>query len=163
MPRESASVRMPARKSENDGRGAGDARLERTTRNVLDRFVGALRSQDKGALLQLLSADVTWTSDGGGKAKAAKKVIHGAEHVALFALAGSDPYAVVFAWMGTFSSLGILILLGLGKLWSLPTDTAPAHLPGLDRAPDWWLFLTAFASGCAALMARKKEKEAKQR
>jgi amino acid transporter len=30
--------------------------------------------------------------------------------VALFALAGSDPYAVVFAWMGTFSSLGILIL-----------------------------------------------------
>jgi len=30
--------------------------------------------------------------------------------VALFALAGADPYAVVFAWMGTFSSLGILIL-----------------------------------------------------
>jgi len=30
--------------------------------------------------------------------------------VGLFALAGADPYAVVFAWMGTFSSLGILIL-----------------------------------------------------
>jgi amino acid transporter len=30
--------------------------------------------------------------------------------VGLFALAGADPYAVVFAWMGTFSSLGILML-----------------------------------------------------
>jgi amino acid transporter len=30
--------------------------------------------------------------------------------IALFALGGADPYAVVFAWMGTFSSLGILIL-----------------------------------------------------
>jgi amino acid transporter len=30
--------------------------------------------------------------------------------VAVFALAGSDPYNVVFAWMGTFGSLGVLIL-----------------------------------------------------
>src|SRR6185312_1284090 len=30
--------------------------------------------------------------------------------VGLFALGGADPYAVVFAWMGAFSSLGILIL-----------------------------------------------------
>jgi len=30
--------------------------------------------------------------------------------IALFALGGADPYAVVFSWMGTFSSLGILML-----------------------------------------------------
>lgn len=30
--------------------------------------------------------------------------------IASFALAGADPYVVVFSWMGTFSSLGILIL-----------------------------------------------------
>jgi amino acid transporter len=30
--------------------------------------------------------------------------------VAIFAFAGSDPYNVVFAWMGAFGSLGILIL-----------------------------------------------------
>ena len=30
--------------------------------------------------------------------------------IALFALGGADPYAVVFSWMGAFSSLGILIL-----------------------------------------------------
>jgi amino acid transporter len=36
--------------------------------------------------------------------------------IALFALAGADPYAVVFAWMGTFSSLGILLLQFLVSL-----------------------------------------------
>jgi amino acid transporter len=30
--------------------------------------------------------------------------------IALFALAGAHPYAVVFSWMGAFSSLGILLL-----------------------------------------------------
>jgi amino acid transporter len=30
--------------------------------------------------------------------------------IAAFALAGQDPYAVVFSWMGTFASLGILII-----------------------------------------------------
>ncbi|MEP7247493.1 MAG: RNA polymerase sigma factor SigJ [Gammaproteobacteria bacterium] len=53
---------------------------------VIDRFVGALMSQDMNGLMQLLSEDVTWTSDGGGKAKAARKIIHGREHVARFAI-----------------------------------------------------------------------------
>jgi amino acid transporter len=30
--------------------------------------------------------------------------------IAIFAIAGSDPYTVVFAWMGTFGALGILTL-----------------------------------------------------
>jgi len=53
---------------------------------VLERFVNALMSQDKGALVQLLAADATWTSDGGGKALAARKVIRGGERVARFAM-----------------------------------------------------------------------------
>lgn len=56
-------------------------------RALIDRFVSALLQQDKHALIQLLAADATWTSDGGGKAKAARKVIHGSEHVARFATA----------------------------------------------------------------------------
>lgn len=36
--------------------------------------------------------------------------------LALFALAGSDPYAVVFAWMGTLASLGILLLQAMVSL-----------------------------------------------
>jgi RNA polymerase sigma-70 factor, ECF subfamily len=51
---------------------------------LLDRFVEAVMAQDKDALMQVLAADVTWTSDGGGKAKAALKTVHGREQVAQF-------------------------------------------------------------------------------
>jgi RNA polymerase sigma-70 factor (ECF subfamily) len=54
---------------------------------ILERFVAALRAQDKEALLRLFTPDATWTSDGGGKAKAARKVVHDADRVARFALA----------------------------------------------------------------------------
>src|SRR6185312_7071067 len=57
---------------------------ETARRALLNRFVSAVQSQDKTALLEVLSEDVTWTSDGGGKAKAARKVVHGADHVARF-------------------------------------------------------------------------------
>ena len=52
---------------------------------LLEKFATALRTQDEHALVALFAADVTWTSDGGGRAKAARKVIAGAERVARFA------------------------------------------------------------------------------
>ncbi len=52
---------------------------------LLHGLVEAVQAQDPPALLKLLSDDATWISDGGGKAKAAKKIVHGAEHVARFA------------------------------------------------------------------------------
>jgi RNA polymerase sigma-70 factor (ECF subfamily) len=52
---------------------------------LLSRLVRAIQEQDRSALVQLVSKDATWTSDGGGKTKAAKKVIRGAERVARFA------------------------------------------------------------------------------
>jgi RNA polymerase sigma-70 factor, ECF subfamily len=53
---------------------------------LLKQLADAVQTQDAGALLAVLAKDVTWTSDGGGKTKAAKKVVEGAEHVARFAL-----------------------------------------------------------------------------
>ena len=53
---------------------------------LLKQLADAVLSQDSGLLLGLLTRDVTWTSDGGGKTKAAKKIVAGAEHVARFAL-----------------------------------------------------------------------------
>ena len=53
---------------------------------LLHRLVAAVQSQDPTSLIEVLATDATWTSDGGGKTKAAKKVITGAEHVARFAL-----------------------------------------------------------------------------
>ncbi|HUL91331.1 MAG TPA: RNA polymerase sigma-70 factor [Burkholderiales bacterium] len=54
---------------------------------LLEKFVAALRAQDHQALLALFAEDATWTSDGGGKTKAAKKVVRSAPRVARFAAA----------------------------------------------------------------------------
>jgi RNA polymerase sigma-70 factor, ECF subfamily len=55
--------------------------------NLLRRLVDALRAQDSKTLMELLSGDATWTSDGGGKTKAAKKVVRGAGRVSRFGMA----------------------------------------------------------------------------
>jgi RNA polymerase sigma-70 factor, ECF subfamily len=55
-------------------------------KRVLQQFMDALVHQDKQSLLQLVAADATWTSDGGGKAKAARKTIHGRDSVVRFAM-----------------------------------------------------------------------------
>lgn len=60
---------------------------EAARKAVLARFVDAVMAQDKEALMQVLAADVTWVSDGGGKAKAARKAVRGADHVARFVMA----------------------------------------------------------------------------
>ena len=53
---------------------------------LLNGLVQALQTLDKDALLKLLAQDSAWTSDGGGKALAARKVIRGADPVARFAV-----------------------------------------------------------------------------
>jgi RNA polymerase sigma-70 factor (ECF subfamily) len=52
--------------------------------NLLRQLARAIETQDAKVLLSVLSTDATWTSDGGGKTKAAKKIVSGAEHVARF-------------------------------------------------------------------------------
>jgi RNA polymerase sigma-70 factor (ECF subfamily) len=55
-------------------------------RAVLDRFVNAVQTQNKEALLALFAETATWTSDGGGKARAALKVVRGRERVVRFVM-----------------------------------------------------------------------------
>jgi RNA polymerase sigma-70 factor (ECF subfamily) len=73
-----------ARRRVRDGRPRVEVSADARAR-LLAGLVQAIQSQDQAALLQLLSEDATWTSDGGGKAKAAKKLVHGAARVARFA------------------------------------------------------------------------------
>jgi RNA polymerase sigma-70 factor (ECF subfamily) len=54
-------------------------------RHLLKSFADAVRAQDKDTLLRIFAEEATWTSDGGGNAKAALKVIHGADQIARFA------------------------------------------------------------------------------
>ena len=59
---------------------------EAARRSVLTRFAQAIQREDKAALLELVAEGATWTSDGGGKARAARKVIRGRDLVVRFAL-----------------------------------------------------------------------------
>ena len=59
---------------------------DQTHLNLLEQFVGACVAADLPALQSLLQEDVVLWSDGGGKAIAARKPIHGAAQVARFLL-----------------------------------------------------------------------------
>src|SRR5262245_34445404 len=59
--------------------------LDAKTR-LLDGLVRALQTHDQNALLAILAEESTWTADGGGKQKAARKQVRGAAHVARFAV-----------------------------------------------------------------------------
>lgn len=54
------------------------------TRRLLNQLASAVLSNDQNAMLDILATDSKWTSDGGGKALAARKVIHGADKLARF-------------------------------------------------------------------------------
>jgi len=49
---------------------------------LLSRFIAALETADKDAMLALFAKDVTWTSDGGGKVNAARRVLSGDQRIA---------------------------------------------------------------------------------
>jgi len=74
-----------ARKRLRDNRPRIDVNPD-AVRALLDRFVRAVHAQDRDALLDLFAREAAWTSDGGGKARAARKVIHGRESIVRFVL-----------------------------------------------------------------------------
>lgn len=91
-------------------------------RAVLDRFAQAIQMQDKAALMELLAEGASWTSDGGGKAKAALKVISGREHVARFAIGVLRRYLDRLAFEATsVNSEPALALRAEGQLFSIIT------------------------------------------
>lgn len=54
-------------------------------RALRQRFVDAMRAQNHEAMLSLFAQDATWTPDGGGKVRAATKVLRGPRALARFA------------------------------------------------------------------------------
>ena len=53
-------------------------------RKLLAAFKSAIETQDQSALFNLLAPDSAWTSDGGGKARAMRRVLRGAHKVSRF-------------------------------------------------------------------------------
>ena len=63
------------------------AHVSRAARErLVDAFIRAIELRDRGALVALFASEATLTSDGGGKAKAAQKVVSGGPSVARFLL-----------------------------------------------------------------------------
>ena len=95
---------------------------EAACRSVLEKFGQAIQMQDKAALLQLVAEEASWTSDGGGKARAALKVLHGRERVVLFALnvLGRNAFRLDFG-MTSVNGEPALALRADGKLLSVMT------------------------------------------
>jgi RNA polymerase sigma-70 factor, ECF subfamily len=87
---------------------------------LLDRFVNAVQTQDKDALLALFAQDATWTSDGGGKARAALKVVRGRDRVVRFVLGvlGQHAHEFTFAPVTVNNEAGLALRAG-GKLFSV--------------------------------------------
>jgi len=56
----------------------------RAQRRLLAGFVAAAREGDTAELVRILAADATAWSDGGGRVRAARKAIYGADRVARF-------------------------------------------------------------------------------
>jgi len=93
-----------------------------SNRSLLERFTAAIRAQDKQELLELFSEETSWTSDGGGKARAARRVIRGREPVVRFALAALGRHAGRMSFVAlTVNAEPALALLVDGRLYSVMT------------------------------------------
>ena len=94
-------------------------------RRLLERFVEALRTEDQTGLLSLFGADATWTSDGGGKVKAARKVVRSAELVARFARGIWRRYLSDLTYRLTTinGETGLVAFDEHGPTWVLTIDT----------------------------------------
>jgi RNA polymerase sigma-70 factor (ECF subfamily) len=91
-------------------------------RSLLERFTAAIRAQDKQELLKLFSEETSWTSDGGGKARAARRVIRGREAVVRFALAALGRHAGQLRFVAlTINAEPALALLVDGRLHAVIT------------------------------------------
>jgi RNA polymerase sigma-70 factor (ECF subfamily) len=98
------------------------------TRSLLERFAYAIHGQDKQALLALFAEESCWTSDGGGKARAARAVIRGREAVVRFALGALGRHAghmhLVSLVINTEPALALLVDGQLRSVITVRTDGA---------------------------------------
>ncbi|MGI5288158.1 RNA polymerase sigma-70 factor [Nonomuraea polychroma] len=78
-------------------------------RRITERFINASANGDLDALIELLSSEVTMVSDGGGKARAALRVITGTEKVGRYLLSINTPASIA----RFMASIGMAEIAGL--------------------------------------------------
>jgi RNA polymerase sigma-70 factor (ECF subfamily) len=97
-----------------------------TRERLVGRFLRALESGDQETLLALVAPDATWTSDGGGRVRAARRMIRGAERIVRLVLGLGRKYGSVLrhevAWINGEPALLGFISDQLYSTTSLDTD-----------------------------------------
>ena len=101
---------------------------EEARTKLLNRFVQAILTHDKDAMMQVLAADAAWISDGGGKARAALKPVQGSDAVARFALAviGRHATEATFKPVSVNGESGLALYFG-GQLLSVMSIRTDGH------------------------------------
>ncbi|PRX04249.1 UNVERIFIED_ORG: RNA polymerase sigma-70 factor (ECF subfamily) [Actinomadura viridilutea] len=132
--------------------GPSAAAGRRASRAERERVVGAFRaaaeSGDGAALLALLDPDATYTTDGGGKTFAARKVIAGAERIATVLVRVTAKLQITLAPVEVNGGPGLLVysfgrLIGVdavevadGRVTAIRRVLNPDKLAGLRHAPE---------------------------
>jgi len=112
---------------------------EDTRATLLERFFVAARSGDRQAVMELLTEDAEYRSDGGGKVVAALKVLRGPDRIARLMYCIARNYVgMTYQLVRVNGELGAATLLG-GQLQSvLAFDTTADRISGIYvmRNPD---------------------------
>ena len=94
---------------------------------LLERFQEAVEARDEARLLALFAPDADWTSDGGDRVPAARRVIHGADRLARLVLGVTKKFCVpgVTRRVGSVNGQAALLLELDGRIvgaMSIATD-----------------------------------------
>ncbi|WP_280267862.1 RNA polymerase sigma-70 factor [Nocardia wallacei] len=92
---------------------------------VTDKFLAAAHGGDVNALMELLAPDVTLWNDGGGKVTAARRPLHGPDHVARWMLGAMAKPTSAGAYLTPATingELGLLVLVGDHPIGALTYD-----------------------------------------
>ncbi len=102
-----------------------DDHEQRFRRRLLERFLEALHAGSHEALLSLFADDATWTSDGGGKVKAARKVVRGADHLSRFTRAIWERYLkhLPYRVVTVNGEAGLVAFHDGAPVWCMTIDT----------------------------------------
>ncbi|MFD3927400.1 RNA polymerase sigma-70 factor [Streptomyces sp. NPDC058614] len=103
-------------------------------RQVTTQFIDACAGGDLNAFMELLAPEVTAWSDGGGKVTAARRPLHGTEHVArwlLGFLAKPELAALTMEPAVINGELGILATLDGHTVGAISFDLTDAHIQNL--------------------------------
>ncbi|QFG23070.1 RNA polymerase sigma-70 factor [Actinomadura sp. WMMB 499] len=107
---------------------------EARRKEITARFISACAGGDLNAVMELLAPDVTAWSDGGGKVTAARRPLHGADHVArwfLGVLAKPQSAGITLVPATVNGETGVLFTLGDLRVGALTFGIADGRMRDL--------------------------------